>query len=234
MKVLDLLNSKLYISTKPIYLMGFVILGVIVASFLFSLWVLKFEDWLFLWFLPAPQISNWGILVAALVAMLGWLVTSIITTRNSIKQHTVTTLLQTRLSAEYMKHTEVVNRLLNGDSDLIITYNYIKSNKGDIANAFSYTLNYVEFLSAGLRCGDFDNLLLKMTMKGIFKNLYQRCEPFIDELRTKNSNSLEHFVAVCEFWTSEEEKEREKKLKKEKSLLNRTKIYCKNWRNYKN
>ena len=89
--------------------MGFVILGVIVLAASGALWVLKFKEHLLFWIIPAPQITNWGILIAALVAMVGWLVTSIITTRNSIKQHTVTTLLQTRLSAEYMKHAAIVN-----------------------------------------------------------------------------------------------------------------------------
>lgn len=206
MKVLVLLNSKFYISTKPIYLMGFVILGVLVAAFFFSLWVLKFDNWLFLWVLPAPQITNWGILVAALVAMIGWLVTSIITTRNSIKQHTVTTLLQTRLSAEYMKHASMVNNLLDSDDKLTINLEFLKTADSDVKNSLTYTLNYVEFLSAGLRCGDFDNLLLKMTMKGIFKNLYSRCKPLLDELRLKNSSSMEHFVVVCEHWIAEDKK----------------------------
>lgn len=206
MKVLVLLNQKFYISIKPIYLMGFVILGVLVAAFIFSLWVLKFEEWLFLGVLPAPEITNWGILVAALVAMIGWLVTSIITTRNSIKQHTVTTLLQTRLSAEYMKHAAIVNNLLDDDDNLIINLEFLKTADSDIKNSLTYTLNYVEFLSAGLRCGDFDNLLLKMTMKGIFKNLYSRCKPLLDELRLKNANSMEHFVVVCEYWIAEDKK----------------------------
>lgn len=205
MKVLVLRKSKLYISTKPIYLMGFVILGVLLVSFLFSLWVLKFsEDWLLFGILPAPQIANWGILVAALVAMIGWLVTSIITTRNSIKQHTVTTLLQTRLSAEYMKHATILNTLLEGDSSLYVDSAFMKKAEPEVRAAVSYIFNYVEFLSAGLRTGDFDNLLLKMTMKGIFKNLYSRCKPLLDETREKNSSSMEHFVAVCEYWIQED------------------------------
>ena len=213
MKVLVLLKSKLYISIKPIYLMGFVILGVLVASFLFSLWVLKFDEWLLFWVMPAPQITNWGILVAALVAMIGWLVTSIITTSNSINQHTVTTLLPTRLSAEYMKHATIINKVLESDDSLNIDSEYLKHAEPDVRSAVSYIFNYVEFLSAGLRTGDFDNLLLKMTMKGIFKNLYSRCKPLLDETRQKNTSSMEHFVAVCEYWIAEDKRTRERKQK---------------------
>lgn len=215
-----MLKSKLYISTKPIYLMGFVIFGVLLTSFFFSLWVLKFEDWLFLWILPAPDITNWGILVAALVAMIGWLVTSIITTRNSIKQHTVTTLLQTRLSAEYMKHAHVINELLEQNSELLIDSQYLRDNL-QVSAALSYVLNYVEFLSAGLRTGDFDNLLLKLTMKGIFKNLFSRCGPLLMEIRQKNPNGMEHFVAVCEFWIKEDKKI---------SSISRVKMYFRSFR----
>jgi len=200
-------NSKLYISTKPIYLMGFVILGVIILAASGALWVLKFQDHLLFWIIPAPEITNWGILIAALVAMIGWLVTSIITTRNSIKQHTVTTLLQTRLSAEYMKHASVVNSFFDNPENMVDADFF--SNKDvteEVKSSLSYIFNYVEFLSAGLRTGDFDHLLLQMTMKGIFKNLYQRSQPLLTSIREKNIHAMEHFVAVSEHWIELEKK----------------------------
>ena len=210
-----MLKSELYISIKPIYLMGFVILGVIVLAASGALWVLKFKEHLLFWIIPAPQITNWGILIAALVAMVGWLVTSIITTRNSIKQHTVTTLLQTRLSAEYMKHAAIVNNFFEKTENTVDKDFFANEEiSEELKSSLSYIFNYVEFLSAGLRTGDFDHLLLRMTMKGIFKNLYQRCQCLLTSIREKNPNSMEHFVAVSEYWIKLENKEKKKIAKK--------------------
>lgn len=184
--------------------MGFVLLGVVIAAISFAMWALVFPDRYFLWFIPAPEVSNWGVLIAALVAMIGWLVTSIITTRNSVKQYTITMLLQTRLSTEYIKHSTIVNNLLFNDSDLKITIDFMRNDATPEQEiAISYVLNYVEFVSAGLRCGDFDNQLLKMTLKGIFRNLYARCEPYITESQKQNPQCLIHFQHVCKYWAQD-------------------------------
>lgn len=53
-----------------------------------------------------------------------------------------------------------------------------------------------------------------MTMKGIFKNLYQRCQCLLTSIREKNPNSMEHFVAVSEYWIKLENKEKKKIAKK--------------------
>ena len=201
MKVLDLPKPKLYLSIKPVYLMGFVILGVSIFAFLFALWTLVFEDYLFLWFIPTPEVNNWGVLIAALVAMIGWLVTSIITTRNSVKQYTITMLLQSRLSSEYIKHATAVNNLLIGNKDLKIDLEFINDLENqDVVVSVTYILNYAEFVCSGLRCGDFDNHLLKMTLKGIFSNLYGRCEPYIIECQKTNPKCYEHFTQVIAVW----------------------------------
>jgi hypothetical protein len=46
--------------------------------------------------------SQWVVAVAAWSAVIGWMTNALVTVRNSVKQHTINTLLQSRLSTAYM------------------------------------------------------------------------------------------------------------------------------------
>lgn len=50
--------------------------------------------------------TNWLFLFATFLAVVGWITTAIVNLRNSIKQHTINTLLQSRLSTALNQRTD--------------------------------------------------------------------------------------------------------------------------------
>ncbi|MCX8520736.1 MAG: DUF4760 domain-containing protein, partial [Rhodoferax sp.] len=104
----------------------------------------------------------------------GWMLTNLINLRNSIRQHTITTLLQSRLSSTYMAYAD---RLSAHYAD----YEARKENnpalregptdKVDVL-ALRYILNYFEFIAIGIKRGDLDEGMLKDSLRSILiKNI---------------------------------------------------------------
>lgn len=56
--------------------------------------------------LKQPQ---WVVLAGVVAAIAGWIFSAWVTIRNSTKQHTMTILLQSRLSATYMENAKLFN-----------------------------------------------------------------------------------------------------------------------------
>lgn len=178
---------------------------------------------------PSPRIrpSSWLILVGIEAAVTGWVVTSFMTARNSIKQHTITTLLQSRLSATYMAEANVINKNLFPPSlqnlqPLPIEFFQDEKN-ADTVRAVNYLINYFEFLSVAIRHGDLDAKVVKHTLRGILLNFYHRIELYIkyqrgeDEYGVDQPNHVEHYIWLVTKWKKQKAKE-EKKLKKLRDL----------------
>src|SRR3546814_5074021 len=82
--------------------------------FLYALlvrWVVYFPDEV--WFeVKAPSelgAQHWLASVGVVSAICGWIVAGIITARNSTKQHTMSLLLESRLSGTYMQYANTIN-----------------------------------------------------------------------------------------------------------------------------
>lgn len=147
-----------------------------------------------------PQ--QWVLLVAALAATSGWIVTSWINVRNSIKQHTITTLLQTRLSIEYMKNANAVGGHYR---------KYSQSHKaGDVGNtsptdgidedALQYILNYFEFIALGIRAGDLHEGVLKDSLRSIIGRNVSMSKDWIDACRNVTPRLYENLGWLNNRW----------------------------------
>jgi len=154
--------------------------------------------------------QNWVVLAGVEAAVWGWVVTSYMTLRNSIKQHTINTLLQSRLSATYMAHAVCINKQFFPPNTL--TYDHVpidffedKSNE-EIIQSVAYILNYFEFLSAAVRYGDLDETLLRSALGGILGRFYERMMLFIKSQRGDDGNvilyprQLEHYTWLYKRW----------------------------------
>lgn len=213
---------------RPSRLLGFFFfaqLGLLLAL----MWWVKFgSEWLVLGY-PSPNIRlpNWLILGGIEAAVAGWVVTSFMTARNSIKQHTITTLLQSRLSATYMAEANVINKNLFPPSlqnlqPLPLEFFHDEKN-ADTVRAVNYLINYFEFLSVAMRHGDLDAKVVRDTLRGILLNFYNRVELYIkyqrgeDEYGVNQPNHVEHYIWLVTKWKKQKAKE-EKKLKKSREL----------------
>ncbi|NDX01671.1 DUF4760 domain-containing protein [Acinetobacter baumannii] len=137
-----------------------------------------------------------------ILATSGWLFSNFISSRNSIRQHTVTILTQLRMSTEFMKNANKLQPLW--EKKVIIDLNYYNSLKSDESSekdSIRYILNYLEFVSAGIRQGDLDEDLVRAAQGGMFISTYKMCEPYILELNKKNKTTFEHLISIVKRWS---------------------------------
>lgn len=177
---------------KPSRVLGFLLFVVLVMTFLLISW----QDTgmvLFYWPVKAQGIKQeqWPVMLAAVAAIAGWITTSIVTIRNSVKQHTINTLLQSRLSATYMDHVKAVNSAFSTMDGKIIplTKEELRDTPAEI-NLYSlgYLLNYLEFIAIGIRNFDLDERVMKSSLRGIVCSIVAVSKELIDSRRIAQTN----------------------------------------------
>lgn len=210
---------------RPSRLLGFFFFTQLFLLLTLVWWEKLGRDWLILGFQsPDVTLNNWLFLAGIEAAVAGWVVTSFMTFRNSIKQHTITTLLQTRLSATYMAEANVINRnlfppTLQNLTPLPLDFFHDEKN-ADTVRAVNYLINYFEFISVAIRHGDLDANVVKNTLRGILFNFYNRVELYIkyqrgeDQYGVDQPNHVEHYIWLITKWKKEKAKEEKKRKKK--------------------
>ena len=185
---------------KPSTMLGFLLSGLLICMASFAAWQLV-----------APR-GTWGKLkaehflaaIGLAGAVCGWVFTNMVSLRNSIRQHTITTLLQSRLSATYMSYADKLSShyaayearkkadpaLLEGPTD------------GVDINALRYILNYFEFIAIGIKRGDLDEAMLKDSLRSILSKNMQMSRAWIMESRVENPNYYSHVIWLHGRWAS--------------------------------
>ena len=164
--------------------------------------------------------SNISGTIVALFGVIAALLTFVLSTRSARraqrKQHTITVLLDTRLSAEFQSTINRRRIMFPEYSD--VTFEQWDSartatatnqmpavtetpeQQRDSAAALMQLLNYYEFLAVGIKEGDLDEKMLKNTLRGIMCNLVDDTRLLICALRKKNPKLFEHLVALYDDW----------------------------------
>lgn len=202
---------------RPSRVLGLLLLGVVLAFTLFAIWVVKVPH-IELFGRRAPTLdkANWLFLTGVCGAVCGWIISSLVTIRNSIKQHTINTLLQTRLSATYMEEARHVNdKFFSKGKPIAQVVEHLQGSSDDSKRdyrAVTYFLNYFEFVAVGIRHGDLDEKVLRGTLRGIVLNMREICGPYIryargcasfnaiDDRRCASPHLLEHFLWLTKRW----------------------------------
>lgn len=140
-----------------------------------------------------------AILIAAGLATTGWLYTARRARTLARKQHTINVILQTNWNekflesrsaiAPYLKEGKCPEGMINGENE-------------ELRRHFRDLLNHYEFVSAGLRNGDFDEKLVKDSERGTYIALYACCEAYIWRLRDnrKRMTIYEHLEWIHRRW----------------------------------
>lgn len=195
-------RKPIHPSKKPSTLLGFLLMAVVAVSLLFM-------GWQFL----APK-GTWGTLkaeqiltvVGVMAAVCGWLIAGIINLRNSIRQHTISTLLQSRLSATYMQYADKLSKHYfdyearkRADPDL-------QENATDNADilALRYILNYFEFIAIGIKRGDLDEGMLRDSLRGILLKNVSMSMPWISEQQSQSAHLYENLLWLHGRWKPED------------------------------
>lgn len=130
-------------------------------------------------------LGGWG-------AILGALISARITLRNGVKQHTITTLLQMRMSETYIGRVSRVGAVYfpPGEAGIYLVREgaFTQPNDSDRLADLTYVLNYLEFIASAIRYGDLDEGLMKETLRGIVCNLFECGQHYIRNRRKIGQN----------------------------------------------
>ena len=173
---------------------------------------------------PAPQYSAFstatGTIVAA-ISVIAAILTFWFSTRAARhaqrKQHTITVLLETRLSSEFQgtiekrrahfpEYTDVSfedwdqARKATAPADATPEVIHAQKIKRDSALALTTLLNYYEFLAVGITEGDLDEDMLKKTLRSIMCNLVDDSRHLIAGMQKVNPNTYEHLTILYGQW----------------------------------
>jgi len=198
------LRNRLIFVLKPSRVLGFMLSGEAILFLLFVIWVssgclicpVSYRP-------PVYESQKWILTGGAMTAMFGWTVSAFVTVRNSVKQHTINTLLQSRLSATYMERAETLSKFFTKpDGSLILV------NEDDIVNpesqkkmeALRYVLNYFEFISVGVRHGDLDEDLLKSSLRGMLCKVFWMAQVHVQFQRKEAPLVYEHLEWLYSRW----------------------------------
>ena len=201
-----LMLDRIMLWFRPSRVLGLLLFAELVIFVLFAGWELIWFQFTFFGH-PPPSLDTqkWILLITLVSALTGWIITAMVTVRNSIKQHTINALLQSRLSATYMAHADVVNRnFIAPDGSLRPLLQSELQVQSDATqaklNSLRYILNYIEFISVGIRYGDLHESLLKSSLRGIVLNAFRFSEAYIKHSQKANSKAYENLVWLRDRW----------------------------------
>lgn len=188
---------------KPSLWLGFLLAAMWLVFAGFCLWQWKY--------VPPEAKHNlgpqqWVVAFAAITAMSGWIVASVITVRNTVKQHTISTLLQSRLSATYMTYADKVSgHYIAYDLERKACPSLAKAPTDGIDEAaLRYILNYFEFIAIGIRKGDLDEAMMKDSLRSILMKNVAMSRQWIDDCRSKSPRLYRHLAWLHSRWLPEE------------------------------
>lgn len=151
--------------------------------------------------LPTGQ---WILVIGAMTAMFGWITSAFVTIKNSVKQHTINTLLQSRLSVTYMKYADIVNTQF-GDFAKKHTFDPKKWGVNDPVTkvdqeALRYLLNYFEFVALGIRHGDLHEGLLRSSLRSILRSSVIFSKSYILDTKVNQPRVYINLMWLFEKW----------------------------------
>lgn len=188
---------------KPSFVLGFLLFIVWLLAFSLLLW--ERTGLLFFTMEVEPfdiDRSQGVVIVSGLAAVTGWIFTAMVTMRNLTKQHTITTLLQSRLSVTYMENVKAVNASFTHHGKIIpLTQAEIESPPPGVnLVALTYILNYLEFVALGIRHGDLHEGVMKSSLRGILCDTVSVAEQLIETRRRINQHGRRPSVYEHLMW----------------------------------
>lgn len=117
---------------------------------------------------------------------------------NMVRQHTVNTLLQSRLSDVFIARGEAVAKGLDahaaaGSSEPPHVFHVA-------IDDLKYLLNFYEYVAVGIRYGDLDEEVMYNTLRSVVMNMCQHFEVYIDEEQAKNPRYFCNLIDLRNKW----------------------------------
>lgn len=195
-------HKKIKPHKRPSTMLGFLLSAAVILILGFAIWQLSIsrESW------GKLKAEQFLAVIGVGSAICGWLVTNMITLRNSVRQHTITTLLQSRLSSTYMGYADILGKHYTDYDKRRKENPSIRENPTDNVDimALRYILNYFEFIAIGVIRGDLDESMLKDSLRSILKKNVAMSRPWIKSLQVENSNLYINLLWLHDRWALEQ------------------------------
>lgn len=144
----------------------------------------------------APEVA---ILTGAISATIGWLYTNRRNRALSRKQHTINVMIQAQFNADFRAARNLISPMVR--ENRCLDRLDVDEPEG-FRDAIKFLLNHYEFISSGLRNGDFDEQIVKDCERGSVVKLWECCEQGIYGLRTTRARDTiyEHLQWLHKRW----------------------------------
>lgn len=188
---------------RPSTKLGFLLLAILFFFLAFCLWQA--------YLVPnnAPYNlgpAQWVVMFATMAAICGWLFAAAVTIRSSVKQHTINTLLQSRLSTTYMLYADKISTHYEQYDTRKRADPAITERPTDHVDklALRYILNYFEFIAIGVKRADLDEDLLRDSLRSILHKNVAMSREWIEEKRNENVLLYQNLAALHARWCPSE------------------------------
>jgi Flp pilus assembly protein TadB len=130
------------------------------------------------WITSVPPAA--AAVAAAILATIGWLYTSRRNRRLSRKQHTFNSLLQSSFNEQFQSNRAIIRPYIVASKfpDDLMTGQH-----DDLRKALTSTLNFYEFISAGVRNGDISEALLRDSERSTIVRLFDVAQKYVSTVR---------------------------------------------------
>ncbi|RDE07317.1 DUF4760 domain-containing protein [Sphingomonas aracearum] len=139
-------------------------------------------------------------LLAVCAAATGWAIAAWLTHRNARVQHTINFVANRFTNETFSRNAAAFADRLTGrriDAALVAQLSTSADEKDVLAvQALRYFVNYFEFVSVGIICGDLDEGIIQRSLRGNLIFYTDRCLPWIRELQAQNPRTLEHLLII--------------------------------------
>jgi len=139
-------------------------------------------------------------LLAVCAAAIGWAIAAWMSYRNARVQHTINFVSNRFTNETFSKNAAAFADRFTGktiNTELVTTMSTSSDEKDILAvQALRYFVNYFEFVSVGIICGDLDEEIVRRSLRGNLIFYADRCMPYIRELQATNPKSLEHLTTI--------------------------------------
>jgi len=144
--------------------------------------------------------SATAILIGAGLATLGWVYTARRSRNLARKQHTVNVMLQASFNSDFRNSLKVLAPYLKTGAPK--PPDFSDEINPEFGAAFRQVANHYEFIAAGLRNGDFDERLVKDSLRGTILTLFEICHDSIWKLRDsrRRQSIYEHLEWLYKRW----------------------------------
>ncbi len=189
-----------------------ILIGIFFLNIVF--WKIWFAEYAFLSFSIKNTAGNvkttaLATLLSASAAVSGWVFTSRVQIINATKAHAMQALMNSRNSTIYTEKVEKAtyvaskikekHKLKDGDQIVVSENDYLEL-EPDERNAIHYLLNFLEFISVGVRHNNMDEELIKGSLKSILKNNYIMFEPVIEYVRKRSPSNYTEMETLHKRW----------------------------------